>query len=318
MGASGIEAQLGLAEEADYNTPVTVTRFHEFVSEGLKFEQKRIDSKGLRAGRRTIHRWAPGTQKVSGPITMELAPGGLGLLLKHAIGGGTTAGAGPFEHTFIPASRDGESLTLQLGRPSIDGTLNPFTYSGVKIPSWSLKASIDEYVMLTLNTYGAAEESDGNVIPLAEAVYPADDDPFIFSEATITIGGDTECFTEIELNYETAMKTDRYFMCPGSGRVPDEPLDNGDIVVGGSLSGDFDNLALYNIYKTNVEVPLVLTFENSTGLSLVFTLNVRFDGENANVEGPELLEESIPFMVVSEVSDAAAFTAVLTNNDAAL
>jgi len=318
MGASGIEAQFGYAEESTYNTPVTVTRFHEFVSEGIKFEKNRIKSNGLRAGRRISRRWAPGTQKASGPITLELPPGGIGLLLKHAIGSVTTTGAGPYTHTFVPDSRDGESLTVQIGRPSTDGTLNPFTYSGVKISSWSLKASIDEYVTATFNTYGAAEESDSGTIPLASAVYPADDDPFVFTDAQVTVDGVVHCFTDIDLSYESSLKEDRYFMCPNSGATPDEPLDNGEIEVSGTLAGDFDDLTLYNIYKTDTEVPLVLTFAASGGLSLVITMNVRFDGETSTVDGPEILDESISFMATSDTSDAAAFTAVLINNDSAV
>jgi hypothetical protein len=315
MGASGIEGQIGYVEEVTYNTPVTVTRFTEFVSEGIKFEQSRIESKGLGSQRRVNRRWAPGTQKASGPFEIELAPGGLGMLLEHAIGDVITAGAGPYTHTYTPTSRDGKSLTLQVGRPSQDGVVNPFTYSGVKIPSFSLKATIDEYVTGSFETYGAAEESLTATIPLASAVYPADDDPFVFTGASLTVDASTICPTDFDLTYETDMKTDRYFLCPASGAAPSEPTDNGIIKISGTIAGDFDDLTLYNIYKTNSEAALVLTFAIGA-LSLVITMNVRFDGDNSNVEGPESLSESIPWMATSGTDDATAFTAVLTNNDA--
>ncbi len=40
--ASGLGAQLGLGEESTYGTPVTVTRFLEFNSEGLDADGQRV------------------------------------------------------------------------------------------------------------------------------------------------------------------------------------------------------------------------------------------------------------------------------------
>jgi hypothetical protein len=49
--ASGLGAQLGIGEESTYNTPVTVTRFLEFNSEGLDADVGIIESRGLGTGR---------------------------------------------------------------------------------------------------------------------------------------------------------------------------------------------------------------------------------------------------------------------------
>lgn len=309
---SGIDAQLGLAAESTYNTAVTPTRFFEFDSESLKFERKRIESKGLRAGRRVMRRFAPGTQKVSGSVTMELAPGNLGILLEHAIGNVATAGT---THTFTPGSKDGKSLTVQVGRPSLDGTVNPFTYTGVKIPSFAMKASIDEYVSVTWDFYGADEITNPATVPLATPVYSVDDDPFVFTGASVNVDGNEVCLTEIDMKYEGGLKVDRYFMCAAGGAAPREALESGYTTITGNLKGEFEDLSLYTVYKENGVVPLTMTFSHPDGHSLTYTYQVRFDGENSNVSGPEILEEGIPFMAISEISDADAFTAVLVNSD---
>lgn len=310
--ASGIDAQLGIGAESTYNTAVTPDRFFEFTDESITFERTRIDSKGLRNTRRIMRRFAPGTQKVSGNISMELIPGFTGLLLEHAIGSAQTVGT---THTFEPSSIDGKSLTVQVGRPSVNGVVNPFTYTGMKVMGFSMKASIDEYVTAQWDFYGADEISDPAVQPLATPVYSSDDDPFVFIDASVNIDGTEYCFTDIDIKVENALKADRYFMCAAGAPAPKEPLENGYRKISGTLKGEFDDLTLYNIYKTNAEVPLTITFGHADGHSLVQTMNVRFDGENANVSGEDILEEGIPFMALSEVSDADAYTAVLTNGD---
>lgn len=310
--ASGIDAQLSLGAETTYNTAVTPDRSFEFTSESIKFDRARIDSKGLRAGRRIMRRFAPGTQKVSGSVSMELIPGFTGILLEHLIGSADTVGT---VHTFEPTPVDGKSLTVQVGRPSVNGTVNPFTYTGMKVVSASMRASIDNYVTADWEFYGANEISNPTTAPLVTPTYSTDDDPFVFIDASVNIDGTEYCFTDIDIKIENALKTDRYFMCAAGAPTPKEPLENGYRKISGTLKGEFDDLTLYNIYKNNEEVPLVITFGHADGHSLVQTMNVRFDGENANVSGEDILEEGIPFMALSDVSDAAAYTAVLTNGD---
>ena len=60
----------------------------------------------------------------------------------------------------------------------------------------------------------------------------------------------------------------------------------------------------------------MLTFTSGADI-LAITTNVRYDGETPTVSGAELLELPVPFMAISDTSDAAAYTAVLTNADAA-
>lgn len=313
MTSSGIDAQLGYAEESTYGTFETPTRFSEFVSEGIKFEIERIESQGIRAGRRIQSRWKPSVQRVTGPIELELTPGGSGLLLKHAWGAVTTAGAGPYTHTYSQGALDGESLTIQIGRPSLDGTVRAFSYSGMKISSWTISCAVGEIPKFTLDTYGSVEATGQ---PLATASYPANDDPFVFTEGSLTVGGTNVCIKDFTLTGDNALATDRHFICSGQGAAPKEPLENGFRDIGGSFTADFENLTQYGLYTAGTESALVLNFTSGAD-SLVITENVRFDGETPNVSGMEILELPVSFKTLSNTSDAAAFTAVLTNGDSA-
>lgn len=315
MTASGIDAQLAYVEESGaYGVYTAPTRASEFISEGIKFEIERIDSAGIRAGRKVLHRWAASIQRASGPIEFELTPGGFGLLLEHAMGTATTAGAGPYTHTYDMADFPAAALTLQVGRPDLTGTVQPFSYLGMRIPSWEITASVGEFAKVKLETYGAAEDT-GEALVDVSAMYPTDDVPFVFTEGSLDIAASEVCIRDITLSGDNGLAVDRHFICSANGAAPKEPIESGKRVVSGTFTADFENLTQYNRFVNGTETAMVLDFTSGTS-SFIVTMNVRFDGETPNVSGPELLELPVSFMAVSDTSDAAAFTAVLTNDDA--
>src|SRR5258708_20378514 len=48
--ASGLSGQVGAVAEVTYGTPVTVTRFYEFLSENFQFVPVWLDGQGLKSG----------------------------------------------------------------------------------------------------------------------------------------------------------------------------------------------------------------------------------------------------------------------------
>ncbi len=71
---TGLDAQVGFAEETVFGTPVVVSRFYEFLNESLESKIDRQESQGLRSGSRVQRsgRWAPGKQDCGGDIEFEL------------------------------------------------------------------------------------------------------------------------------------------------------------------------------------------------------------------------------------------------------
>lgn len=311
--SSGIDAQFGFADESTYGTLVAPTQFLEFLSESLKLEKERIESQGIKAGRRVLHRWAPGVQRVTGDVEIELAPEGTGTLLKHMFGGVATTGASdPYSHEFTPGDLNGKSFTCQVGRPDVSGTVQPFTYTGCKIPEWELAFAVNEYLKLKTTIYGADETTAEG---LAVASYPATYNPFVFTHGSLTVAGSGVDIIEGTLAASNALATDRHRIRSTDPANPKEPLENGRREFTGSLTADFESLTQYNRFVSGTEAAMVLTFEQSASRSLVVTMNVRFDGETPSVGGMELLEQSLPFKCTSGTSDAAAITAVLKNGD---
>lgn len=311
--ASGLDSQLGFVQESSYATYATPTRFIEFTDESLKLDITRIESKGLRAGRRVSHRWAAGTQRVNGDINFELAPQDLGLLLENAIGPAQTTGAGPYVHVFEPGNLPATGLVFQVNRPDVAGTDRVFSYLGCRINELEIAAKVDEYVTARLGIYGADEDRAQS---LASASYDASYSPFVFTHGSVSLAGSGYDVREITLKIENNLLTDRHFIRSTTPTKPKIAIENTRRMISGSFTGDFESLTAYERFVNAGEAALVLTFNAGASAILAITMNVRFNGETPNVKGEEVLEQPIQFMVTSGTDDATAFSASLTNGDA--
>lgn len=313
--ASGLDSQLGYAEESTPGTFETPTRFAEFIDENLVLEIERIESQGIRAGHRVIHRWAPGVQRVSGDINLELGAEGSGLLLEHMMGGVSTSGASdPYTHTFTPGDLAGKSLTIQVNRPDITGTDRVFSFTYCKVTSWSIEAAVNEYLKAKLSIYGANEDTGQS---LASASYPTNFEPFVFTHGSMTVAGASVDVKSFTLEGDNGLATDRHFIRGTNPSHPKEALESSRRSYTGSFVTDFEDLTEYNHFKNASEVALVLTFDRSSdNRSLVITANVRFDGDPPTVSGMELLEHTQNFVCIASPTDASALTIALENGDA--
>lgn len=310
---AGLEAQFGFVAEVTYNTFVAPTRFMEFVSESLKFNIERVQSMGIRPGRRLQHRWKAGKQSVTGDVLIELAPQDVGLLLKHVFGDPVTTGSDPYTHTYTGFKAiDDRSLTVQIGKPSEDGTLRSFSYTGMKIATVKMEAAVSQFVRTTFGFYGAKEDTSQT---LATPSYDAEMNPFVFTEANLSIAGTVIPVASFDLTIDMKLALDRHRIQAINPGTPKKALVNGIADVTGTITADFTDLTAYNRYVSGTEAALVITCDNGVDSKFVVTMNVRFDGETPHVGGPELLTQPLPFAVTSATSDAAAFVAVLTNSD---
>lgn len=308
---SGLISQIGFGAEGTTTAGVraTPTRFLEYVSEDLTFNISRIESAGLRAGRRIVHRWSSGIKEVTGGFNVEMAPQGTGLLLSHALGAVSTTGSDPYVHTFTPGALDTKTLTVQVGRPSLNGTVNPFDYLGCSIVSWELSAEIDQYLMGRFSIYGMEEVTDQS---LASASYPSGYSPFVFTHGTLEVASSELSVRSATVSGDNGLATGRHRLGAATPKVAlEESLRN----YGGTISADFESMTAYNRFVAGTEAAIELNFDAGTSAKLVVSGNVRFDGETPHVTGPTLLEQSLPFKFTSVTSDAAAFTVTLTNAD---
>lgn len=322
---TGLAAQLGIAEETTYGTPVTVTRFYEFVDESLKLEIARLESAGLRAGNRVQRsdRWAAGSKTVAGDINMEIGTRSFALWLKHMLGAIaiTTPAGGTLsrDHTATPSAIGSQlptGLTVQVGKPDNAGTVRAFTYHGCMIPSWSIRGEVDQLAKLRVSIAGEDEET---AIALAAASYPTGLKLLTFVHGSLTIAAGSVEVRSAELNGDNGLKIDRRKL--GSQLIK-RPTESAMAVFNGTLDAYWDDLTLYNRFINGTEAALVLAFTHQTAIEgalfpmLQITANVRFDGETPQVDGPDELEQPLAYKCVSaDGTPGSALTIVYRTED---
>jgi hypothetical protein len=309
---SGLDAQLGLAEESTYGTYVAPARFLEFNTESMKLDIGRNSSMGRRAGQyieRSDH-WRGGKRQAKGAIEFDIGNRGFGLLLtKHLLGTVTTSASGTGKkHSGSIGDLFGKSLTIQIGRPDIGGTVNPFSYLGCKIIDWEISSSPDGFATLKLGTIDARDETTAQA--LGSATAPAATEILHWSGAVITVGGSQLDASSVSFKGSNKSNVDRFLQ---NGTVlKKEPITNGFRDIGGAIQGEFENLTAYNRFVNGTEASIVATwtavstYDVALPYKLVITANARFDGDTPNTDGEAVLLQSLPFKVLD--SGAASIT----------
>jgi hypothetical protein len=309
---SGISGQLGLAAETTWGTAVTVTRFYELLSESVGYEIARIESDGIRADQRVIRSddWTPGTKRVSGSVELELTTKNMALLFKHALGtAAAPTGSNPYTHVLTPGSLTGLGLTVQVGRPSSDGTVQPFTFNGCKVSGWELGFEIDQTTRLTLDLVGK-DQTTGTA--LATASYTSSNDLLAFTHGAITIAGSSVKVKSGTVSGENPLDTDRIFL--GDTTVS-EPLENGRRNYSFDLTCEFESLTAMNRFVNGTEAALSLAFTRGS-YSVTLAGNVRFDTGTPALGGMEILEQPLTGKFVATGADSTALTVTVVSAEA--
>lgn len=306
---SGIAGQLGIKAESIYGTPVTVDRFYEFNSEGIAVDVADVFSRGIGTGRfQRSDRFKSYIRGARGPINMDVLTKGFGLWFEHMLGQNTVTGAGADKtHTCIPDANalQGKSLTVQVGRPDVNGTVRAYTYEGGKILDWELACALDEQLKLNVNM---DFENVLTATALASASYPSAAEELVFSEGAFTIDGNTQFVKSFNLRGNNALNAERRAI----GNVKREPVANAEAVIDGSLEMEFEDLTRYAAWVAgDVVADLVLLFESptvipttSTEFALQVTLPaIKYMGETPMVGGPDIVMQNAPFKALYNGTD---------------
>lgn len=309
---SGMAGQLAIKAESTYGTFVAPDRFYPIISESLTEEIDRMEAEGNVAGQRVLTsvQWAPGNVSIAGDIQTELYQQGTGALLKACFGTVVTAGAGPYTHTFSPGDLDDDSLSLQVGVPDVAGTVQPFSFAGVKVTDWELQVEAGGLVMLSTSVVAQSLVTSESLVTASYGTGTAT--PFTFKHASATIAGSAANVKSLTLSGSNGLDTDRRFI--GSALMA-QPLEAELREYSGTVELEFESLTHLNRFRSGTEAAMVLTITAGASASLVVTMNARFDGSTPEVDGRGIVQMSSPFKCIASSTAASAITAVLTNAD---
>ena len=341
-GGSGIASQVGFVSETTVGTAVTVSNFPEFNSEGVNYEKGVLQGQGLHAGGsyNRASRRVVSTVGAGGPITMDHATKKFNLFWKHMLGSSPTftqqAATTAYVAVHQPGILDGKSFTYQKGVPQTDGTVKPFTFNGGKVTQWTLSVTEQQILQLALTM------DFWNVVTataLATASYPSGNEVFNFSQATVLkLGGTASTasgvvsvasgvqastlFKGFTLQGTNPMATERRGL--GNAGVKNEQIENGYRVLTGTLDGEFTSESeIWDVMKADTTTALQLTFVGSTIESTykntldIILPAVKFDTADISVGGPDIVQQSVPFTVLDDGTNAVIQVSITsTDTDA--
>lgn len=303
---AGLSGQLGVKAESTFGTAVTVDTFLEFNSESLGLTKNVVQGHGIRAGGLydRSQRRAFTTRTAGGTVNLDFPTTGADPLLKQMLGSvsGTTT------KTYVPGPLTGLGLTIQKGVPQTDGTVKPFTYSGCKIPSWTLSCETGGILVLD---FEVDAQDEVTATALATASYTAHN-IFNFAQGALTLGGVAVANVKAAtVTSAVPMKTDRFFFNSAGKKA--EQIENDYRTTTGTLSTEFvDQATIYDLFRPDTSTGLILTFTNG-GASLVVTVPaIYFDGETPKVGGPDVVDLAAAFTALDNGTNPAitiAYTA---------
>lgn len=306
---SGLGSQLGAGAETTYATPVTVNRFAEFTSETMKLSRAFLTSQQLRAGRMfpNSSRRSPTTRSAAGGVVMEVPNSGFGTYL-NLLHGNTVAPVQQASTTAYLQTHNigttdpfGKSITLQVGKPSDNGTVQPFTYPGTIMHQVSFDCQTGGFLTGNL-TLDANDELTGTA--LATPSYPTGLRSFNFTQCAVTVNSVPQTQARgINVTINEARDVARYYLGATNKAVP---LTNAYGAGTLALTVDFGDLTLYNLFANGSVVPVTITFTGPTIAStyheqLTFTMTAcGLDGDSPVVPGPGVLQQAIQFVVLDD------------------
>jgi len=163
---TGLDASFGIGQESVFNTAVVPTKFYPLTSETIGRKKNTVQSMGLRGGliqsplaaQRRVS-----TREATGNVVLDVADRSMSVLFKNMLGSSSSTNSGSaYTWTHTMGGTKGLSFSAQMARPSADGTINTFTYSGGKISDWELNVSTDALISMSLGVDFADELTTAN------------------------------------------------------------------------------------------------------------------------------------------------------------
>jgi hypothetical protein len=312
--ANGLDTTIGYAVEVTDGTFVTPTDWLEVLPPlGLRKQQNYEVSRGLRGGRRLKTGKVLGAHWIEGPVTHELVAESIGILFRAMIDATpATTGAGPYQHVYTFSTTDPASLSIQEGLPSTSA-IHPISYAGMRVRSWTIRCDPGSvFPTLTIEWIGKSADTDGTPT-ITTATYPTFT-RFSFIHGAFSLAASPLCIDSFEITCDMGL-TNAPRICAADAGGPNLTYQTRPSITGTAIT-DFTDMTQLNRYLAGTEAAVSMTF--NAGASAILTLagNAMFPGEFPRVENEGTVKIPIPFEFLSSTSDAAAFTATLTNSDA--
>lgn len=311
---SGLGAQLGAKRETVFGTYVAPDLFYEFDSETMSRQPNFLQSTGLKAGLMAppVGRHKPTTRSASGDVNMKVPNKGFGRWLDLLHGNvvvpekiEATAAYKQLHKIGLTAPL-GKSLTVQIGKPDVTGTVRPYSYVGSKITQLVLSCALGAELMAAISL-NARDEATAEA--LAAASYASGLASLDFTGGEVKVAEDVMgIISDASCTIPMPQKVDRYGL--NKSALAAEPLPNDYIKPSGNMTMEFNGLTQFNHFLNCDTVKVVLNFEGAVIAGpnkekLQITLPYcHFVGASPQVGGPDVVEVQYPFEAFGSGAEA--------------
>jgi hypothetical protein len=258
---------------------------YEYTAFNLGKHNTVLSTDGIRGTRsHRGERTRAGTFTISGSITMQPGPADWSNLWAFILGQAPTgAGTSISPFTFTPADKinsyAGASLFI-----GIDRIAQQHLFKNCQIDKATIRAQQGGFVDLELAIEGLTEQIGPNILGAGfAALVPSLATPLVFMDATMTNGGTTFQFRQVEVVIDNVLKKDRFMNGVSRSDLP--ALDR-IVSVTLSLPYTSDQLALYdnNVTSNNVVLTFAIGGTNQMQIQLPY---VQFPTEPPETPGRE-------------------------------
>jgi hypothetical protein len=307
----GLGGQASFGEESTAGTAVSTTVGTQVTSIDIqeKLTIDPVDSLSGSGGTRNIMEVIHSKTDVAGSISLNAyyAGGALGMLLKHALGGLSTTGAGPYAHAYSLSAALPNGLTVVVERGN---TGSDDKFAGCKISRLTISCAAGEPMKIQAELIGMTATARTTFTPTALTALAS---RFLVKHAhagTLGFNSATYRLKSFELVIDNKLARQDQLGSADSA----EPVitERQEITLSATLTGTTNALQLAHRSQTAGDV--TLTFTDSPRI-LAFTLhNGVITDYSDPIQGIGVIEQSVTWRGIGDDSDNG-LAITLTNAD---
>lgn len=309
--AKGLNAQYLYAEEATYgvvNPSPTVKRLKAAVAgESLGVTGEEVRSGSL-AGSGLLEAVRLGNRDVGGSIPIEFALAGIGTLLKHALGGNTTSGTGPYTHAM---KRGALPVGLTVEKQFKDVARN-YRFFGGRVNRLAMSIGTSGLVTGSIDLIAkSVEEPDPAFTDPAASVHT----PIAHGDCTTFVDGSATCFRGFSFELNNGLERQR---CIGDEWI--DAADEGEKSCSGTIAfKKTDTSDFFDDWRNETEraIKVVMT-QGAHSLTVEFP-RARFFGQPVPLIGDlSTVEYQMAFTALRDVTSGSDIKVTLINAESAV
>jgi hypothetical protein len=294
----GLETSFGVTGATSYEVPFAPTL-------DIKETQALNDSSIIR-GTRNMDRSFLGFKAVDGSFSVPLDTKSTPKWLEGFFGAPTTAGAGPYIHTFKVNDTSIPSIFTEIAHKDL-GEFH--LANGIKMNSFDISFGGDGELLLNINAMGQKVTRSAT-----EILSPTDlTNNFNFEQFQAVVTGAVNV-KDMSLSYTNNLDGGQYVI--GDGGIRGEiPL--GMVGVSGSFTALYENDTLLAAARDNVDQTLNITLTNGSG-GIAFDMEeVVLEPTGVTVDSPQGLTQTFNYTAFWRAGASSSALVITLTNDAA-